>query len=127
MYDHPVLKKYIRKVKYFLPCSGDEKKQLVAQMQESILDYLEQNPTADLNALQSHFGTPKQIANQYLYDQETSALLYRMSTKKKFLGLFAGVMAAVLLFWIGVISFDALDAHRTNQGYLKVVINQKIY
>lgn len=125
MDSHPALKKYIRKIKHFLPCSGDEKQYLIAQLQESILDYLEQNPTADFKTLQSQFGTPREIANQYLCDQETSTLLNQINTKKKILGILSFVMSVVLLVWIAAISLDTFDTRKTNQGYLKVIITHK--
>ena len=124
VYRHPALKKYIRKIKHFLPCSGDEKQYLIAQLQESILDYLEQNPTADFKTLQSQFGTPREIANQYLCDQETAVLLRKINCKKQFLAILSGTVAAILVLWISIIAFDVLAVRKANRGYLEVVITQ---
>ena len=118
------LKRYIRSISDALPCSGKVKKQIVSQMRESIIDYLEQNPDAEFTALQDHFGTPQQIASSYVGSQETSALLRKIRTRKYILSIFAAVMAIVLLIWIGVVSWGIVDARVMTEGRVGITIEK---
>ena len=123
MQHHPVLKKYIRKISHCIPCSGEEKKQVIAHFQEDVLDYMEQNPNSTFADLQAQFGAPNEIARLYVSDQESSVLLGKMHTRKKVLGILAAVMAAFLLVWITAVTIDVYDAKKTNDGYLVVTCN----
>ena len=114
------LKRYIRSISDALPCSGKVKKQIVSQLCESIIDYLEQNPEADLAMVQAHFGTPQEIAASYVHEQNASTLLHKMSIKKKVLVIVAGVMAAVLLMWAAVVTWAVIDAKAESVGGIKI-------
>lgn len=120
--NNPTLNRYIRSISDALPCSGKVKKQIVTQIRESIIDYLEQNPDAEFTALQDHFGTPQQISSSYVDSQETSALLRKMRTRKYILSIFAAVMAIVLLIWIGVVSWGVVDAQKTTHGQVQFIL-----
>ena len=123
MQHHPVLKKYIRKISHCLPCSGEEKKQVIAHFQEDVLDYMVQNPNSTFSDLQAQFGTANEIAKLYVSDQESSVLLKKMQLRRKVLGILAGVMAAFLLMWFAIVAIDAYGTQKTNNGYLVVTCN----
>lgn len=52
------LKKYYRQISSWLPCGGKLKKEIMARLRSTVEAYLLENPTADFDALQVHFGTP---------------------------------------------------------------------
>ena len=110
------LKRYIRSISDALPCSMRTKKQIVSQIRESIDDYLKEKPEADLTMVQAHFGTPLEIAASYVNEQDTSALLHKMSIKKKVLVIVAGVMTAIFLMWIGLVAWATIDAKEESGG-----------
>lgn len=118
------LKRYIRSISDALPCSGKVKKHIIAQIRESIIDYLEQNPDAEFTSLQNHFGTPQQIASSYVDSQETPALLRKMRTRKYILSICAGAMAIVLLIWIGVVSWGVIKEHDSSGGIVGISVEQ---
>ena len=114
------LKRYILSISDALPCSNGVKKQIMSQIRESIVDYLQENPEADLAAVQAHFGTPQEIAASYVHEAEPSALLHKMSIKKKVLVLVAGVMAAIFLMWIGFVAWAAATVRPESGGSIEV-------
>ena len=117
--DDSALKRYIRSIGCEIP-SGKMRKRIILQIRDSIFAYIQENPEADVETVRSHFGTPEEIAASYLYAQETPVLLRKMSTNRRILAIVAGVMAVVLVLWIGVIAWLTLDARKTNLGQVAV-------
>lgn len=99
-------KRYIRTISDALSCSGKTKKRIVSQIRDSVDDYMLQNPDADFEMIQTHFGTPQEIAASYVDEQDASRLLKKMSIKKKVLVIVAGVMATILLMWVGLVTWE---------------------
>lgn len=114
----PALKRYIRSINHALPCAGKMKRQIVSQFQDSIMDYLETNPNTDLASVQARFGTKQEIVTSYVRYEDNSVLLRKIGIKKKVLVMVAGMMAAVLLFWLGSVSWIMKDAQKTNRGHI---------
>ena len=104
--NNPALKRYIRSIRKTLPCSGKMRRTIVSQIRKSIEDYLLQNPAADLEAVQAHFGTPQQIAVNCVDGQDAFVQLKKLRTKKRVLSVTAGVMAALFLVWAGFAAWD---------------------
>lgn len=108
----PALKRYIRSIRKTLPCSRKMKRAVVSQISKSIEDYLIQNPAADLEAVQDHFGTPQQIAVNCVDGQDAFVQLQKLRTKKRILSVTAGVMVALLLVWTGFVASAAYKSHK---------------
>ena len=119
--NHVKLKRYIRRVRHALPCGRKVKKQFVSQLRSSIADYLHENPDADFEAVQLHFGAPKDIAASYIQEQDTAALLSTMQIKKKLLAIVAGTIALILLMWAGAIVCEMVDTHKSMHGTIEVI------
>lgn len=102
----PALKRYIRSISSEIP-SGKMRKRIISQIRESILEYIQENPETDFETVQSHFGTPQEIAASYMYTEETPVLLRKMNINKKLLAIVAGVMVAIFLMWISYIAWAA--------------------
>lgn len=115
----PALKRYIRSIGCEIPF-GKMRKRIISQIRDSIFAYIQENPQADFETLQCHFGTPKEITASYLYAQDTSALLRKVNINKKVLTIVAGVMTAILLIWIGTAVWDIVDVRSTNRGQIVV-------
>ena len=111
------LKHYLRQVKSVLP-SRELKKRLMPQISQSICNYIVAHPEADMTMLQEHFGTPMQIAGSYLYEQETAALLRKLSIRKKILAIISGVLAAMIVIWLGFTTLATIVAHNYQPPYI---------
>ena len=77
------LKRYVRSISDGLPYSMRARKQILSQIRESIDDYLQENPEADLATVQAHFGTPQEIAASFVNEQDASTLLQRSGALKR--------------------------------------------
>lgn len=118
------LKRYYRGIWKALPCSRSMRNQILQQIQENVSQFLEQNPSADFDAVQNRFGSAQEIAYSYIDDQNTSELLCKIRLKKKVLAIFAGVMAAFLLIWGAAVICASIDASNRNDGYIVVDVGE---
>ena len=118
------LKRYYYSIKRELPCSRKMKKQIMKQIQDNVLLFLEQNPTADIEAVHVHFGTAQEIASSYIEAQDVPGLLRTMHIKKKIIVGVACIMVAVLLIWGAVVTWALIDNATTDNGYFKVVVTE---
>lgn len=60
------LKAYVSGVRKNLVCRGKDKKMIINDIRNSVFDYAEEKCITDINDIYSHFGTPEEIAKQYL-------------------------------------------------------------
>lgn len=111
------LKRYYRSIRKDLPCSRKMKKRIMRQIQESVNLFLEQNPAADFEAVQSHFGEPKTIALSYVEDQDAPVLLRKMRIKKISIAIVAGTMALVLVSWIAAMTWAIINEQQAQSGH----------
>ena len=118
------VKQYIRSIRRELPCSGKKKRQFISQIRCSIMDFLQENPEADLEAVQAHFGTKQEIVEDFVRNEDASDLLRKMSVKKKVLAIIAGVMFFVLVTWGAVVAWEIAEAKKSSGKYIEVVVEQ---
>ena len=117
-------KRYIRSVSDMLSCSGNAKRMIISQIRNSVADYLLQNPDADFEMIQTHFGTPQEIAASYVDAQDASVLLNQISIKKKVLVIVAGEMATVLLVWGAFVVWATINVKAEDDGRVGIIIEK---
>lgn len=100
---------YCRAVKSWLPCDRKQKRSILEKSRLDVAGYLEENPAADMDAIQARFGTPQAIAAAYVDDMDTAGLLHSLRIRKRIVTLVAGTMAAILLTWAGVVTWAVVD------------------
>lgn len=100
------LKQYYRQIQSWLPCGGKIKRQMMASITANIEGYLAEHPQTDFAALQSHFGTPQQIATAFVDGIETEELLKTLRIRRKVLR--AIIVFLILLFAVYTIALLSL-------------------
>ena len=93
------LKQYYRQIQSWLPCGGRLKRRMMASITANIEGYLAEHPHLDFAALQSHFGTPQQIAAAYVDDMDTSELLSAIHNRRKILLSVVYGVTAIVAIW----------------------------
>lgn len=112
------LKRYYHNISKELPCSRKTKAQIMQQIQSSANLFMEQNPSADFDTVQAHFGEPKTIALSYIEDQDAPELLRRIHIKRKVIAIVAGTMVLILAIWMAVAVWGMFDTNDRNNGYI---------
>ncbi len=78
-----LLHRYMKEIEKNLPCSADDRKQVLATLKDSVSTYLLEFPEATFEDITQHFGTPAQIADAFLDTEEKSRSRERNSLFKK--------------------------------------------
>lgn len=116
------LRCYYSQVKSWLPCSHGKKKQIIQRLQASVSAYREQNPDADFEQIQAHFGTPETIASAYVDEMGTDALLRHLRIRRKVFAIVSGAMAAVLAVWLLAVGWAVTNEHASSGGSISKIV-----
>lgn len=97
------LRRYLRTIRSYLPCSRKVKKQILKEIQGNVNAYLEENPKADYAQIEVRFGSPKSIAAAYVDDMDTQELLHALHIRNKIrIAIVSSLFGIVLLWAVGV-------------------------
>lgn len=109
---------YIAETGKNLICSQKKKKQILSDIKNSVLDYAENKNITDINEIYAHFGSPEEVARNYLFDADPENVRKATSIKKTVIGVL--IAAAVFLMTMVIILFMYI---RTGQGTITIDIN----
>ncbi len=116
----PALRRYYRKVRGWLPGTRKMKREILDQVRSSIEAYLEEEPGADMAGVEARFGSPQAIAAASVEARDTGELLRDLRIKRRIVSMVAGVLAAALILWAGVVTWGAIQAYRSLNGHIEV-------
>lgn len=75
------IRRYVRAVSGFLPCSGKRKKPWLAALRAQAESYVAEG--GDAAALEQRFGTPQQMAFSYVDEMPTADLLAELHIRRR--------------------------------------------
>ena len=102
-------KRYMREVRRNLPCSFKTKRELLARLQDSLLDFVGERPHASYEDITEHFGVPTDVADMYFADLPAAQLRKALQTARFVRRLLlAACLLAFLLYAVtlGVIIYE---------------------
>ena len=104
------VKKYLRRVRGWLPCTRRMKNDIMARIEDSVLSWAQENPHCSYTDIEAQFGKPETIAADYVDNLGTAELLKNLHIKKKIVATVAAVAVTIALIWGIGISIVAVDA-----------------
>ena len=114
--DSTALRQYYRSVRANLAnCPRKQRACILKTLKANISAFLEAEPEADFQKLQSHFGTPQQIASGYLNDLTDTELLGTVK-KKKLWPVVVAFLAAVFTVWLLAIGWAIAKESEEDNG-----------
>lgn len=116
-------RKYCRLVRSFLPCSAKQRSLILGEIKSNLSAYLEENPSASFEEIESRFGTPRQIAVAHVEEMGTEELLKQLRVRKRIFSIICAGVAVALLIWSSAVTVIIIDSHRTDNGYYEVIIH----
>ena len=116
------LRRYYRQISSWLPCSQQQKKEILEKIKSNVSDYLEENPEADIRQVQAWFGTPEAIAAAYVDEMDTQVLLHGLRIRRKILKIVAGLAAFAIISWGMVIVGSVIHQAKAFPGVIEVEI-----
>lgn len=90
-------RRYCRELRRALACVPELRERTLAQLTESIEEYLDEHPTADYQELVRVFGTPAQAAENVLNEMDAKQVLQQLLKKYQWRRVLAIVLAGLLI------------------------------
>lgn len=116
------LKRYFKEIRRCLLCDTKLSRKFIADLAQSVDQFVEAEPEADIDAVEKHFGSPEQIAKSFFAEADINQI-----RKKILLRRFIIVLIIVaLLLWGVVVGYSAIEAHLSNHGYGEEFIIENI-
>lgn len=113
------VKKYLRRVRGWLPCTRRMKNDIMARIEDSLLSWAQENPGCTYPKIEAHFGKPEKIAADYVDNLETAELLKNLHIKKKIVTVVTAVAVTIALIWAVSVAIVTVDAMlNTHYGYI---------
>ena len=104
---------FVAQIKSNLVCPDGEKNRITKDIENSILDYIEENGVNDISEVYSQFGTPQEICAQFNAEVEPKKNKKMISIRKTVL---VGVIVIVAMVALSLI-ITLIDAHKDYGGY----------
>ncbi len=119
-------KTYVRTVGQGLSCPAGQKRLILTRLRCAVVGYLGDHPQASLAELHQRFGTPEEIALSHVEAMEGRELLKALRIRKRIVGIFAALAAAVFLLWAAIVTFVTIDHYEKYNGIGTLVTGQYI-
>lgn len=91
-------RRYYRKVRSWLP-GGKMRRYVMTQIRETVQEFAQEHPDADVAAIQAQLGTPQEIAAAYVENMETAAVLKGLRIRRRVLFAVCVTTLAILISW----------------------------
>lgn len=113
---NPQVRRYLRRVRRWLPCSWRMKNRIMENIQANLEVFLEEHPDTNLSQLDEQFGIPQQIAATYIENVGTAELLRNLRVRRRIVGIVAGCAALIFAIWLGSVLWLTADAYNSIHG-----------
>lgn len=114
------IRRYVRAVSGFLPCSGKRKKPWLADLRAQAESYVAEG--GDAAALEQRFGTPQQMAFSYVDEMPTADLLAELHIRRRLVAVTAITLAAALAVYIAALAWQAYLIHDSLNGWTETYV-----
>lgn len=114
------VRRYLREIRGWLPCSGRMKRGILERIENTIREYLTENPDVSYVGLTERFGMPQQIAATYVEEMGTDELLRDLRIRRRIVRTVAAAMLSVVILWAGLVAASYVDHRKNVNGYLVV-------
>lgn len=98
-----VARRYYRKVRSWLP-GGKMRRYVMTQIRETVQEFVQEHPDADVAAIQAQLGTPQEIAAAYVENMETAAVLKGLRIRRRVLFAVCATTLAILISWVALVT-----------------------
>ena len=96
-------RRYYRKVRSWLP-GGKMRRYVMTQIRETVQEFVQEHPEADVAAIQAQLGTPQEIAAAYVENMETAAVLKGLRIRRRVLFAVCVTTLAILISWVALVT-----------------------
>lgn len=114
------IRRYVRAVSGFLPCSGKRKKPWLADLRAQAESYVAEG--GDAAALEQRFGTPQQMAFTYVDEMPTADLLAELHIRRRLVAVTVITLAAALAILAAALVWQQYTLHKDLSGWNRTMV-----
>lgn len=114
------IRRYVRAVSTFLPCSGKRKKPWLADLRAQAESYVAEG--GDAAALEQRFGTPQQMAFSYVDEMPTADLLAELHIRRRLVAVTVIALAAALAILAAALVWQQYTLHKDLSGWNRTMV-----
>lgn len=114
------IRRYVRAVSTFLPCSGKRKKPWLADLRAQAESYVAEG--GDAAALEQRFGTPQQMAFSYVDEMPTADLLAELHIRRRLVTVTTIALAAALAILAAALVWQQYTLHNDLSGWNRTMV-----
>ena len=114
------IRRYVRAVSGFLPCSGKRKKSWLADLRAQAESYVADG--GDAAALEQRFGTPQQMAFSYVDEMPTADLLAELHIRRRLVAVTVIALAAALAILAAALVWQQYTLHKDLSGWNRTIV-----
>ncbi len=116
-------RRYYRKVRSWLP-GGKMRRYVMTQIRETVQEFVQEHPDADVAAIQAQLGTPQEIAAAYVENMETAAVLKGLRIRRRVLFAVCATTLAILISWVALVTIVTVQDRNSigDAPYIEVYI-----
>lgn len=107
-------RRYYRKARSWLP-GGKMRRYVMTQIRETVQEFVQEHPDADVAAIQAQLGTPQEIAAAYVENMETAAVLKGLRIRRRVLFAVCATMLAILISWTVLVTVETARAREADE------------
>ena len=107
-------RRYYRKVRSWRP-GGKMRRYVMTQIRETVQEFVQEHPDADVAAIQAQLGTPQEIAAAYVENMETAAVLKGLRIRRRVLFAVCATMLAILISWTVLVTVETARAREADE------------
>ena len=107
-------RRYYRKVRSWLP-GGKMRRYVMTQIRETVQEFAQEHPDADVAAIQAQLGTPQEIAAAYVENMESAAVLKGLRIRRRVLFAVCATMLAILISWTVLVTVETARAREADE------------
>lgn len=116
------VKKYIRRVRASVVCSGQQRAKLVADLKERVGQFITEKPEVDYADICKKFGAPEQIAAQFLEEMEPSELCASIRRSSAVRRITAIISVIILSIWFCGVCWGFNEIRKDKNMYFETVL-----
>lgn len=114
---------YLREIRKSLYCKSSTKKNFLERLEDSIDDYLEDHPNANMEDIIFAFGSPQEIAKEFALENDVSYIKEHLF-KKRALVIVAAVIILAALSVIICASIISINSNKNTNGHYEVIVTE---
>lgn len=113
-----IARQYLHCVSRGMPIHGKQKRQFLAALEEDVIRYTEENPDASASQIQEQFGSPDDIAADFIDQMPHGQIRKKFRVRNRIVAVAAIGALLIVAIWLSTALVAMHDALDNDPGYI---------